>query len=73
MSRDMWTPSIHRTPNRAAVTVGAMSSPAASAFSHVALAAVANAGRELLEEGTTRWLGQAAEGRRLAAAAFGTN
>jgi 2-methylisocitrate lyase-like PEP mutase family enzyme len=43
------------------------------AFSHVALAAVAKAGRELLEEGTTRWLDQATEGRRLAAAAFGAD
>jgi 2-methylisocitrate lyase-like PEP mutase family enzyme len=43
------------------------------AFSHAALAAVAKAGRELLEEGTTRWLDQATEGRRLAAAAFGAD
>ncbi len=41
------------------------------AFSQVALAALARAGRELLEEGTYGFLDLAAEGRELAAAAFG--
>jgi 2-methylisocitrate lyase-like PEP mutase family enzyme len=41
------------------------------AFSHVALAALARAGRELLEDGTYGFLDHAAEGRKQAAAVFG--
>lgn len=41
-----------------------------AAFSHVALAALARAGRELLEGGTYGFLDLAAEGRQQAAAAF---
>ncbi len=40
------------------------------AFSQVALAALARAGRELLDHGTYGYLGLAAEGRQYAAAAF---
>lgn len=40
------------------------------AFSAVAMAAVARAARELLDEGTYGWLEEAAEGRRLAAGAL---
>jgi 2-methylisocitrate lyase-like PEP mutase family enzyme len=40
------------------------------AFALVALSAVARAGRELLEHGTTSWLELATEGRQLAASAF---
>jgi 2-methylisocitrate lyase-like PEP mutase family enzyme len=41
------------------------------AFSQVALAAVVRAGRELLDAGTYRFTGEAAEGREQAAIAFG--
>lgn len=40
------------------------------AFSHVALAALSRAGRELLEQGTYGFLGLASEGRDQATAAF---
>jgi 2-methylisocitrate lyase-like PEP mutase family enzyme len=39
-------------------------------FQNVALGALARAGRQLLEEGSSDWMGLAAEGRKAAAAAF---
>jgi 2-methylisocitrate lyase-like PEP mutase family enzyme len=41
-----------------------------SAFHSVALGAVARAGRQLLQDGSSAWMDMAAEGRALAAAAF---
>jgi 2-methylisocitrate lyase-like PEP mutase family enzyme len=40
------------------------------AFAHVALAAVARAGKELFEQGTHSWFDLASEGRKVAMAAF---
>jgi 2-methylisocitrate lyase-like PEP mutase family enzyme len=61
-------PGVAAVPQLAELGVARIS--VGGAFSHVALAALARAGRELLEGGTYGFLDLAAEGRQQAAAAF---